>query len=139
MANYYTLFSCELDVKTPDNARRAMALYEADEGGGEFETPMSSGFELAVDETSPATLWIYSDHSGDVECVIRFVRSCVRTFGLTGRWGFQYAQTCSRPTLSGFGGGAHVIDLGTGENVDFVSTDEWLVGTRDGGCDATGH
>lgn len=139
MANYYTLFFCELDVKTPENARRAMAIHEADEGDGECDTSLFSGFDLAVDETSPGTLWIYSDHSGDVECVIRFVRACGRAFGLTGRWGFQYAQTCSRPILNSFGGGAHVIDLGIGENVDFVSTNEWLAGARDGGGDATGH
>lgn len=139
MANYYTLFSCELDVKTPENGRRAMAIYEADEGDGEFDTPLSSGFELAVDETSPATLWIYTDHSGDVECLIRFVKACALEFSLTGRWGFQYAQTCSRPILSGFGGGAHVIDLATGANVDFLNTNEWLTGVRDGEDDATGH
>jgi hypothetical protein len=43
-----------------------------------------------------------------------------------GRWGFQYANTCSKPQLDGFGGGAHVIDLATGETVDWIYTDGWL-------------
>ncbi|WP_207102836.1 hypothetical protein [Paracoccus shandongensis] len=28
--------------------------------------------------------------------------------------------------LDGFGGGGHVLDLATGETVDWISTDAWL-------------
>ena len=41
---------------------------------------------------------------------------------LTGLWGFQYALTCSRPRLDGFGGGAHVIDLGARKSIGWTST-----------------
>ncbi len=58
--------------------------------------------------------------------MIQFVKLCAAEFGLAGRWGFQYANTCSRPRLDGFGGGAHVLDLATGETVDWIYTDGWL-------------
>ena len=57
-------------------------------------------------------------------------------FGLKGLWGFQYANTCSRPRLDGFGGGAHVLDLATGETVAWTYTDGWLAEMLDGGDDA---
>jgi hypothetical protein len=34
--------------------------------------------------------------------------------------------TCSRPRLDGFGGGAHVIDLGARKSIGWTSTQEWL-------------
>ena len=46
--------------------------------------------------------------------------------GLTGLWGFQYATTCSQARVNAFGGGAHVLDLATGETVDWIYTDGWL-------------
>ena len=54
-------------------------------------------------------------------------------FSLKGRWGFQYTNTCSRPRLNAFGGGAHVIDLGTGETLGWIDTDGWLAAAVDGG------
>jgi len=47
-------------------------------------------------------------------------------FGLEGRWGFAYAETCSRPRLDGFGGGAIMLDLARPKIVQWVHTGEWL-------------
>ena len=58
---------------------------------------------------------------------------CAKEFCLTGLWGMQYANTCSRPRIDGFGGGAHVLDLATGETVDWIYTDGWLSTVLDGG------
>ena len=51
---------------------------------------------------------------------------------LTGLWGFQYALTCSRPRLDAFGGGAHVIDLGTRNSIGSTSSQEWLAAALNG-------
>jgi hypothetical protein len=51
---------------------------------------------------------------------------------LTGLWGFQYALTCSRPRLDGFGGGAHVIDLGARKSIGWTSSQEWQAATLNG-------
>ena len=73
------------------------------------------------------------DGTGDPEHVIQFVKRCAAEFGLTGLWGMQYANTCSKPRVDGFGGGAHVLDLATGETVDWIYTDGWLSIVLEGG------
>ena len=119
MANYFTHFSCLLDVGTPENAARALDLYNSLSAEGASEEPPSEGFLLSIEPRYGGTeLWMRDDVTGDPERLIQFVKRCAAEFGLTGRWGFQYANTCSRPRLDGFGGGAHVLDLFTGATVD---------------------
>ena len=124
MADYFTHFSCLLDVGSAANATQALALLAE----GDSEDPdVEPGFLVSVRPDDTGTrLWIRDDDTGDPELVIRFVKRCAAAFGLTGLWGFQYACTCSRPRLDGFGGGGHVLDLATGETVDWISTDAWL-------------
>lgn len=134
MADYFTHFSCLLDVGTPDKAARALALFldlrAADQDAGD---PEAAGFTLARQDVSEgSTLWIHDDEHGDAEAVIRFVLRLAEEFDLTGLWGFQYALTCSRPRLDAFGGGAHVIDLGARKSIGWISTQKWLVAALNG-------
>ncbi len=134
MADYFTHFSCLLDVGTPDKAARALALLEelraADQDADE---PEAAGFTLARQDTPEgSTLWLHDEDHGDVEAVIRFVQRLAEELDLTGLWGFQYALTSSRPRLDAFGGGAHVIDLRTRECIGWTSTHEWLVAALNG-------
>jgi len=134
MVNYYTHFSCLLDVGTPENAARALELYNALSERNTAEDPPSEGFLLSIQPEHGGTqLWMRDDETGDPEHVIQFVKRCAREFGLTGLWGFQYANTCSRPRIDGFGGGAHVLDLATGETVAWTYTGGWLPEVLDGG------
>lgn len=134
MADYYTHFSCVLDVGTPDNAAQALDLYNKLVEEGASEDPPPEGFLLSIQpEHGGIKLWMRDDVTGDPECLIQFVKRCAATFGLTGRWGFQYANTCSRPRLNAFGGGAHVLDLATGETVSWIYTDGWLAEVLHGG------
>jgi len=127
MADYFTHFSCLLDVGTPGNAAQALDLYNQLSEEGAPEEPPSEGFLLSIQPEHGGTqLWMRDDVTGDPETLIRFVKRCATAFGLTGRWGFQYANTCSRPLLDGFGGGAHVLDLATGETIAWTYTDGWL-------------
>lgn len=127
MADYFTHFSCLLDVGTSENAIRALDLYNALSQEGASEEPPSEGFLLSIQpEHGGTNLWMRDDVSGDPQRVIDFVIRCATAFHLIGRWGFQYANTCSKPRLDGFGGGAHVLDLATGETVDWIYTDGWL-------------
>jgi hypothetical protein len=134
MADYFTHFSCLLDVGTPGKAALALALFQelraADQDADE---PEVAGFGLTCrDAPEGSTLWIHDDDHGDVEAVIRFVLYLAEELYLTGLWGFQYALTCSRPRLDAFGGGAHVIDLGARKSVGWTSTQEWLVAALNG-------
>lgn len=127
MADYFTHFSCLLDVGTPQNAARALDLYNRLSEDGAAEDPPSDGFLLSIQpEHGGIRLWIRDDVTGDPPRVIDFVLLCAKTFGLTGRWGFQYANTCSRPRTDAFGGGAHVLDLGAGQSVARIGTHGWL-------------
>ncbi len=127
MADYFTHFSCVLDVGTPDNAAKALDLYNDFYDEGQSEDPPSDGFLVSIQPEHGGTkLWMRDDVTGDPERLIQFVKRCATTFALSGRWGFQYANTCSRPRLDGFGGGAHVLDLATGETIAWTYTDGWL-------------
>ena len=134
MADYFTHFSCLLDVGTPANAARALDLYNALSEAGASEEPPSDGFLLSIQpEHGGSALWMRDDVTGDPERVIQFVKRCAAEFRLTGRWGFQYANTCSKPRLDGFSGGAHVLVLGAGETIAWTYTDGWLASVLDGG------
>ena len=127
MADYFTHFSCLLDVGTPENAARALDLYNRLSEASASEEPPSEGFLLSIQPEHGGTqLWMREDVTGDPERLIQFVKRCAAEFRLSGRWGFQYANTCSKPRLDGFGGGAHVLDLASGETVDWIYTDGWL-------------
>ena len=133
MADYFTHFSCLLDVGTPENAARALDLYNRLSEDGASEEPPSEGFLLSIQpEHGGSQLWMRDDVTGDPERLIHFVKHCAAEFGLKGRWGFQYANTCSKPRLDGFGGGAHVLDLATRETVNWIYTDGWLDQTISG-------
>ena len=134
MADYFTHFSCLIDVGSPEKAARALALFQrlraADQDADELDV---SGFTLEhQDAPEGSTLWIHDDEHGDVEAVIRFVLRLAEDFELTGLWGFQYGLTCSRPRLDAFGGGAHVIDLGAQKSVGWTSSQEWLAAALNG-------
>ncbi len=131
MADYFTHFSCLFDVGTAENAARALQLY-SDTPPDEYERQFSEGFQLSISSGTPTNVWIYDESSGDVEPVIEFVLLCAKEFDLKGRWGFEYANTCSRPRLDAFGGGAHIVDLSAREAVGWVSTNEWLTRTLAG-------
>jgi hypothetical protein len=132
MADYFTRFSCTIDVGTPDKAARALALFQqlrAEEQDEEQDSddPGVAGFDLSRhDAPEGGALWIHDDGHGDVEAVIRFVLRLAELLDLTGLWGFDYALTCSRPRLDGFGGGAHVVDLGARKSIGWTDTQEWL-------------
>ena len=92
MADYYTHFSCLLEVGTPENAARALDLYNALAAENAAEDPPSDGFLLSIQPEHGSTqLWMRDDGTGDPEHVIQFVKRCAAAFGLTGLWGMQYA------------------------------------------------
>ena len=134
MADYVTHFSCLIDVGNPDKAARALALFQSLRAADqEADDPEVSGFTVSCqDARECSTLWIHDDEHGDVEAVIRFVLRLAIELDLTGLWGFQYSLTCSRPRLDGFGGGAHVIDLGARKSNGWTSTQEWLTAALNG-------
>ena len=134
MADYFTHFSCLIDVGTADKAALAVALFDQlrvkDQ---EADEPQVSGFDLSIqDGPDSSILWIRDDEHGDIEQVIGFVLRLANDLDLSGLWGFEYALTCSRPRLDAFGGGAHVIDLGARTTIGCTNTNEWLAAALTG-------
>lgn len=128
MADYFTHFSCLLDTGDPGKAARAMDIFARLRAEDEdAEEPRFSGFDVQlVDQPGSSALWIHDDDHGDVESVIAFVLRLAEDLDLSGLWGFTYADTCSRPRIDAFGGGAHVIDLGARKSIGWISAQEWL-------------
>ncbi len=134
MADYFTQFSCLIDVGSADKAARALALFqELQKADQHADDPEVAGFNLSrQDAPEGSALWIHDDEHGDVEAVIRFVLRLAEDLDLTGLWGFQYSLTCSRPRLDAFGGGAHVIDLGARTSIGWTNTNKWLAAALNG-------
>lgn len=134
MANYFTHFSCVLDVGTRENAIRSLELRAKLAADIAEEESRDIGFILSIpEEEGGSVLWMRDDETGEPEHVIRFVLLCAETFDLKGLWGFQWADTCSRPILDAYGGGAHAIDLGERQSLGWTNTAEWLRITLDRG------
>jgi hypothetical protein len=136
MADYTTQFACILDTGSAENAERTMnEIFPAFvESFANREYIEVVSFELTHDpNTAPGRIFIHDDGHGDPAHVIDFVKLCAATIGLGGRWGFTWSHSCSRPRLDGFGGGAHVLDLNTGEDLFAFDCQEWLRHTLENG------
>ncbi|WP_140846752.1 hypothetical protein [Paracoccus sp. FO-3] len=134
MADYYTSFSCLLDTGTPEKASHALDLFARlrveDEATDEWQ---ASGFAVELqDWPTKSMLWIHDDDHGDVENLVAFVLRCAEELDLSGLWGFTYADICCRPRIDGFGGGAHVVDLGARKSIGWISASEWLSAALNG-------
>ena len=127
MADYFTQFSCILDVGTAENATKAKAIRATFEAELDRDEGVSLGFEMDVDlDTGPGALWLHGDAYGDPEHVIRFVLGCAEAFDLSGVWGFCWALSCSRPRCGSFGGGAQMLDLGQRTQLGWIDCAHWL-------------
>ena len=126
MTDFLTRFSCLLDVSTAANAARLLD-YTALIAENAREDPPAEPFLLSLTpDRGPARLWLRDPGSADQQLAITFVMRCAESFGLTGRWGFQWANIASDPVVNGFSGGAHLLDLATGETIEWISTGRLL-------------
>lgn len=141
MADFYTSFSTMLDLGLGENVTRALEILALEEAQIIEDEDVSLGFSVERIRGQDTALWIHDDDgNGDPEHVIAYVKRLAGALTLSGRWGFAWSYTCSRACFDAFGGGAHVIDLATGENVDWTDTQEWLdLTVKDGGGDACDH
>lgn len=73
---------------------------------------------------STHVVWIH-DHEGNGEPILamRVVQAFFRAFSDDGIFWLSWAETCSKPRVGQFGGGAVVC---TRERIDHFSTQEWI-------------
>jgi hypothetical protein len=90
MANFFTHFSCLLDVGTPENAARALDLYNKLSEDGASGEPPSDGFLLSIQPEHGGTqLWMRDDETGDPERLIQFVKLCAKSSASPGGGAFN--------------------------------------------------
>lgn len=136
MADYFTQFSCMLDVGAAENVTRALAIYQEKTAALDEDAYGELGFALEPDpDCGPGMLWISSDGHGEPEHVIAFALACAEAFDLQGRWGFTWALTCSKPRLDGFGGGAQLVDFGARKSLAWTDCEHWLASVLDPATD----
>lgn len=127
MTEYLTRFSCLLDVGTTTNVAQAFDIYTALMTENAREDPPTEPFLLSLTPEHGATrLWLRDSGGADPQLLITFVTRCAEAFGLTGRWGFQWAGIASNPVVDGLSGGAHILDLTSGRTIAWMSTSRWL-------------
>jgi hypothetical protein len=72
-----------------------------------------------VHDDKDSAIWVSSEDSGDVDYTADLVQAFLRRFDLDLVVSFEWANTCSKPQLDAFGGGAVVISR---RNADWFST-----------------
>ncbi len=130
MANYQTRFACKLLVGNDDARQRAIALH-AEYRAKLEERNEDVNFEIKTDRVSDAYSLIFTslEGSGDPDQVVDFLARLGPALGLTGRWGFVWANVCDRDRFDGFGGGAVIVKLETGEVAASLDCESWLADT----------
>jgi hypothetical protein len=82
------------------------------------------GFSWEIQKDDGGThLWIYAQESGDVEQVAYFVQLFLKQFAPDGWWTLVWANTCSRPLIRQFSGGALLV---TASEIFFADSTRWL-------------
>lgn len=121
MADYYTQFSSVLPVQTKANVEKAIELFIR---LVRDDNPCADGF--FVEPFGDAAIWIHAEDFGSPDNAEQFVSQLAKEITLKGKWGFEWANTCSKPRPDSFSGGALVIDLSTGDTVAWTNTSQWL-------------
>jgi len=129
MANYYTNFSFGLTctdaqaTQIKDILNEYEKECEAEDGYG--CVPFSCEFQPENDKSGEVFIWIHSGYeSGDQGAVIDFLCRVLEKFPALGPIGFTWADTCSKPRLDSFGGGAAFVTAH--DQFEVFSTDQWI-------------
>ena len=115
MANNYLQFSEVLTIKSAEE--KDWLQVELDKA---LEEPSLSGLSWEFEDDG---LWLYAEEYADVEALAFFVQAFLAHFKREDYWTLSYAETCSKPRLSEFSGGAVFV---TGEEVKFWSAWDFL-------------
>ena len=139
MADYSTTFSFEISKKDADFPLEDIAqLIDAyrereydnlptwykdklsinDFGEDTVEEYMNIGYKLE-DEY----LWIYSEEYPNIDSLVSIIYSVMKYYNSNKYVSFEYANTCNKLRLDGFGGGAIFIAR---SGIKYYSTYDWI-------------
>ncbi|WP_166297126.1 hypothetical protein [Bradyrhizobium sp. 2S1] len=141
MANNYTQTSFEFDCGSPENVTKIACWINGDATHPYPDAlrdmmvglceEIFDGDDLAFTiadadrvEGEPHKVWLRFDESGDIEMTALILGFAMLTMSeVPDRQGFTWAETCSRPRIGEFGGGACLICR---SGVKWMHTSEWL-------------
>jgi hypothetical protein len=136
MADYYTSFSFVLDLPGAEAIKYAIDLatiaealrWESEEDRQTRETQFPKELEVFLDgwdfevAEEKSGIWIHSNDGGtDAAC--HFVQHLLDRFGIIEPVSFEWANTCNKPRLDAYGGGAAVV---TATEIKAISTCQWV-------------
>lgn len=137
MANYFTHFSFVIPLGAAaagwlDQLDNLLAVGGPDEWPGDHEV-FGSEFPwgLPTVEREAEGLWVHDDGGeADIETTLQFVRWVLGQPGSPDTVSFQWADTCSKPRLDAFSGGAALVGRNGYATIHTSSTtvDELLAG-----------
>lgn len=136
MPDYNTYFSFELELPGEEAVDYALDLAtiadslrwqpEEERKTGESDFPKELidvvdnwSFEVCKEK---AGIWIHSD-SGGVDAAAQFVQHLLERFSIAEPVSFEWANSCSKPCLDAYGGGAVVI---TAKRIKAMTTCDWV-------------
>ena len=82
------------------------------------------GFEASINAEKSA-LWIHGDSLPDH--LPKFIQNFLKEFRPDGHWTLEWAETCDKPLLDAFGGGAAFV---TATEIKYFHTSEWVTKQR---------
>jgi len=116
MPNYYTQLSFAIHDITVQEAEWLKAELE----GACFWCPPE--YEFSTD-TGGTVLWLHEDTACDLNSLADMLQQFLFLFRPTDSIGFSWADTCSKPRVDSFGGGAVFI---TAVGQEWISLWQWL-------------
>lgn len=134
MASHATLFSFEIPLGPDEIAwANGVVAYLDEVGAGrvpdeadEFHAVLYNFAEHRYSFTAAVQfdgLWIVGDDTAQPEEVVPLIQAFLSRFQPDGAIGFEWANTCTRPVLDSFSGGAAFI---TATGAEFHHTSGWL-------------
>lgn len=132
MADNYQQFSEEIKKLTPKEEKWLRDLLATPETRESFllearrhvdeEEDLDFSWSFDDDEVEGMGLWVYAEDAGNIEHVVLLVRAFLKKFRPKTCWTLEYADTCSRPRIGAFGGGAVLV---TATDAQWLSTSTW--------------
>jgi hypothetical protein len=139
MANNYTQFSAELllsedPVKREEEKAWLRSVLEWEPGDGELkdlgvlDVEDEEHFPDFDAQLGAERVWFYAEEAGNLDNLASVVQAYLVKFCPKGCWGITWADTCSRPRVGEFGGGAVFV---TATERRWMSTYSWVAKQRE--------
>lgn len=119
MANNYQLFSTEIEnLSQEEKDWWTKAIDKLENSDEEHEGYVDFQWSFQGEN-----LWIHADESGDVDQVGSLVQEFIQACRPDYIFSFEWANTCSKPRIDEFGGGAAVV---TKDDITYITTHGWM-------------